>query len=414
MTNFPSRTETARLDDGDSLAGCRAAFRLPDGILYFDGNSLGALSEAVVERLGRVVEEEWGRDLIRSWNAHDWMGLPGRVGDRIAPLIGAQPGEVVVTDSTSINLFKVLAAALALRPGRRYILSDEANFPTDLYMAEGLARLVGTEVELRLVAAEAIPAALGSDVAVVMASHVDYQSGRIRDLAGITEAAHATGALTVWDLSHSVGVLPIDLNGAGVDLAVGCTYKFLNAGPGAPAFLYVAERLQGEIENPLSGWMGDTAPFEFQTSYRPAPGLARMLSGTPPILSMVALDAALDVFQGIDLEAVRAKAVRLTSLFVELVEARLGGAGLVLASPREATARGAQISFRHDEGYPIMQALIARGVIGDFRAPDILRFGFAPLYLRFVDVWDAVEVLAEIMDQDFWDDPRYRRRLAVT
>jgi kynureninase len=414
MQDVLSRSVATALDAQDPLAACREAFSLPDGVIYFDGNSLGALPLAVVERLERTVGQEWGRDLIRSWNEHDWIGLPFSAGDRIAPLVGAAPGQVVVTDSTSINLFKALAAALRLAPDRHVILSDEGNFPTDLYMAEGLTRFLGGETRLTLVPEDGVARALGGDVAVVVLSHVDYRSGRIRDMAAVTEAVQAAGARVVWDLSHSVGVLPIALDRDRVDFAVGCTYKFLNAGPGAPAFLYVARHLHDEIENPLSGWMGHAAPFAFETGYRPAAGLARMLSGTSPILSMAALDAALGLMATVDIAAVREKAMALGDLFIALVEKRLGEAGLTLFSPHEAAHRGAQVSFRHADGYPIMQALIERGVIGDFRAPDILRFGVAPLYLRFVDVWDAVEVLVEIMASGSWDQPRFRRRRTVT
>ena len=414
MADRLNRDTVAELDAADPLAANRALFSLPDGTLYFDGNSLGALPLATKARLDLTINDEWGRGLIGSWNTHDWIGLPLRMGAKVARLVGAQSDEVVVTDSTSINLFKLMAAGLAMRPGRSTILSEEGNFPTDLYIGQGLAALMGEAAQFRLVPAGGIESRLDDDVAVVVLSEIEYRSGRIRDMTRVTKAVHDAGALVLWDLSHSVGVLPIDLAAAQADFAVGCTYKFLNGGPGSPAFLYVATSLHDDLRNPLSGWMGHAAPFQFDDRYQPASGLRRMLCGTPPILSMVALDAALDVALSVDLAAVREKAKALTSLFIELVEAKCQEVGFVLSSPRAADERGAQVSFRHDDGYPIMQALIERGVVGDFRAPDILRFGFAPLYLRYVDVWDAVERLAEIMTSAAWDRPEFHLRRAVT
>jgi kynureninase len=400
-------------DAADPLARHRDAFALPENVIYLDGNSLGALPKQAEARVRAVMTRQWGRDLIKSWNLHDWIGAPARVGAKIARLIGAMPNEVVVADSTSLNVFKALHAALRLRPGRRVILSDEGNFPTDLYMAQGLAALLGSH-ELKIVSPDRIAAALTEDVAVLMLTEVDYRTGRLHDMAALTKAAHAQGALTLWDLCHSAGAFPVDLNGCGADFAVGCGYKYLNGGPGAPAFLFVAERWQNDAAQPLFGWMGHDAPFAFDLDYRPRPGIDRFLVGTPPILSLTALEVGLDLFADVELAALRGKSGALGDLFIALVEQELAGSGLTLASPRDAAARGSQVSFRHPEGYPIVQALIARGVIGDFRAPDILRFGFAPLYVSFVDVWNAVAQLKAVMAGQEWQRPEFRRRAAVT
>jgi kynureninase len=365
-------------------------------------------------RLREVVEREWGEGLIRSWNTAHWIDLPQRVGDKIAPLIGAGPGEVVAADSTSVNLFKLLCAALAIAPERRVILSEAGNFPTDLYVAEGVRDLLARGHELRLVEAGELERALDDEVAVLMLTHVDFRSGFRHDLPGLTAAAHGKGALALWDLSHSAGAMPIDLGKAGADLAVGCGYKYLNGGPGAPAFLYVRRDLQDRIRSPLSGWMGHREPFAFAAGYAPATGIARTLCGTPPVLAMAALDTALDLWAEVDLEAVRAKSEALAALFITAVEERCGEFGLTLASPRAAAQRGSQVSFRHAEGYAVMQALIARGVIGDFRAPDLVRFGFTPLYQRHVDIFDAALALTEILREKLWNRPDFRRRAAVT
>jgi kynureninase len=408
-----TRADCEARDRADPLAPFRARFALPDGIIYLDGNSLGALPKAAAARIKEAVETQWGRDLIKSWNLHRWIDLPQRAGAKIARLVGAKPNEVVVADSTSVNLFKLLAAALRLRPGRRVILSESGNFPTDLYVAQGLIELLGAKHELKLVPGEHIADAINDSVAVVSLTHVNYKSGRIHDMAAVTAKTHAVGALMLWDLCHSAGALPVDLNAAKADLAVGCGYKYLNGGPGAPAFLFVAERHQESIRPPLSGWMGHAHPFTFDVKYEPAAGIARNLCGTPPVLSMSALDAALDVMLEADMNAIRAKSLALGDLFLALVEQRCAGFGFVdgSAPPRE---RGSQVGLLHPEGYAIMQALIARGVIGDFRAPDMLRFGFAPLYNRFVDVWDAVAALKAVMDARAWDTPKFRARAAVT
>ncbi len=426
------RTACLDRDRRDPLGAFRDRFDLPEGLVYLDGNSLGPLPRAVRERLADVVDRQWGRDLIRSWNVHGWIDLPLRVGDKIAPLIGAEPGEVAVADSTSVDLFKLLAGALELRPGRNVIVSERDNFPTDLYVADGLARLresAGTGTRMRRIEAPD-PADLGSleralddDVAVVMLTQVDYRTGARHDLARVTERVHAAGALMLWDLAHSTGAFEVDLGGAGADLAVGCGYKYLNGGPGAPAFVYVARRHQQAIRSPLQGWLGHAEPFAFSPDYRPADGIARFLCGTPPVLSLAALDTALDLFADVELSALREKSVALGQLFLDLVEQEcapwlddggLKDGGLEVACPREAGRRGSQVSLRHPEGYAIVQALIARDVIGDFRAPDVLRFGLAPLYLRFVDIWDAVAHLREILAEEEWRRPEFGRRSAVT
>ncbi|MEQ8699219.1 MAG: kynureninase [Bauldia litoralis] len=409
-----TRDDLLARDRDDPLASFRERFELPDGILYLDGNSLGALPRATAERIRAVVADQWGLDLIKSWNVHDWISLPRRCGDKIGRLVGAAPGQVVAADSTSVNLFKLLTAALQARPDRTVIVSERDNFPTDLYVAQGLIKMLGGRHELRLVDTGAdAPAAIGEDTAVVMLTHVNYKSGWTHDMAAVTARAHEAGALILWDLAHSAGALPVDLDGCDADLAVGCGYKYLNGGPGAPAFLYVAERLQESIQPPLSGWMGHAKPFEFDWEYQPAPGIARNLCGTPSVIGMSALEASLDVMLAADMGRIREKSLALGDLFIAAVEQECAGHGLALASPRDAK-RGSQVSFTHENGYAIMQALIARGVIGDFRAPDILRFGFTPLYTRYVDVWDAAAILAEIMAEGSWDRPEFHARAAVT
>jgi kynureninase len=408
-----TRRDAERLDASDPLASFRDRFVLPDGLVYLDGNSLGALPKAATARVADAVSREWGQGLVRSWNDAGWIDLPRRVGDKIARLVGAGPGEVVCADSTSVDVFKVLSAALGLRPERRTILSEEGNFPTDLYVAEGLARLVDRGHRIRLVPKADVVSALDADTAALLLTHVDYRTGEMHDLSAVTHAAHAAGALAVWDLAHTAGAMPVDLTAAGADFAVGCGYKYLCGGPGAPAFLYVAPRHQEAFQQPLSGWLGHAEPFAFETAYRPAAGISRFLCGTPPILSMSALDAALDVILEADLALVRGKSEALTSLFVEAVE-QLCGDAVRLVSPRDASRRGSQVSFSHPDGYAVMRALVARGVVGDFRAPDVLRFGFAPLYVRFVDAFDAARALAEVLSSHAHERPEFRRRAAVT
>ncbi len=409
-----TRDAVAALDASDPLAPLRDRFYLPEGVIYLDGNSLGPLPRQTHGRLAQVIEGEWGNGLVRSWNAAGWIELPQRIGDKLARLIGAHPGEVIVTDSTSINLFKVLAGALALRPGRRAIVSERENFPTDLYMAQGLIALLGGRHTLRLVEADEIADAIGADTAVVMLTHVNYRSGRLHDMAAITRLGHAHDVLVIWDLAHSAGAVPVDLNGAQADFAVGCGYKYLNGGPGAPAFLFVAQRHQAGFRQPLAGWLGHAQPFAFEGQYQPAEGIARALCGTPPVLSMAALECGVDIALEAPMAAVRAKSLAMTDLFIALVEQRCASHGLLLRTPREHARRGSQVCFAHPDAYPIMQALIAQGVIGDFRAPDILRFGFAPLYLRYADVWDAAYILAHVLDTRAWDRPEFKKQAKVT
>ena len=399
------------LDAADVLAFAREQFVLPEGIIYLDGNSLGALPATTAARLVEVTERQWGDDLIASWNKHGWIDWPTRIAAKLAPIVGARADELLIADSTSVCLFKLLATAVRARPGRTTILTQRGNFPTDLYVAQGLAEMLG--LTLKAVAADQVIDAMDDDTAVVTLTHVDYRSGAVHDMAATNAAAQAARALAVWDLSHSAGAIELDLNGSGAELAVGCGYKYLNGGPGAPAFLYVAERLQDELHSPLQGWMGHAAPFAFDDEYRPAEGMTKFLTGTPSILALAALDCGLDTFARVAMADVTAKSRALSQLFVYEVEARCGPA-LRLESPRDAACRGSHVVFAHPEGYAVMQALIAHGVIGDFRAPDHLRFGFAPLYNRFADAWRAAEILSDILLSREWDQPRFKERAKVT
>jgi kynureninase len=394
------------------FASTRALFHIPEGVIYLDGNSLGPLPLAARARVTDMIEKEWGEHLIRGWNVAGWMHQPRRIGDRIGRLIGAAEGTVVMGDTLSIKVYQALASALDLNPARRVVLSDSGNFPSDLYMAQGLLQSFGRGLELKVVEPEAVEAAIDDSVAVLMLTEVDYRTGRLHDMKALTKKAHAHGALTVWDLAHSAGALPVDLAGADADFAVGCTYKYLNGGPGAPAFIYVAPRHAETARPALSGWMGHAAPFAFDLNYRAGQGIERMRVGTPPVIALAALDAALDAWDGVSMEDVRAASIALCDLFIAEVEARCPE--LVLATTRDGLARGSQVSFRHPEGYAIMQALIARGVIGDFRAPDNIRFGLTPLYIGEAEVRGAVDILADIMANRLWDRPEYRRRAAVT
>jgi kynureninase len=414
-----NRNDALALDAADPLAPLREQFTLPPGVIYLDGNSLGVLPKATAARVQQVITDEWGTDLIRSWNSAGWITLPQRLGDKIARLVGARPGELVVADSTSVNLFKVLSAALSIAQEegtqRRVILSERSNFPTDLYIAEALARERG--FTLVLADADEIPAKLGPHVAVLMLTHVNYRTGRMHDMAALTHAAHEAGALAVWDLAHSAGAVPVDLHAAKADFAVGCGYKYLNGGPGAPAFVWVNPEHADRFWQPLAGWMGHASPFEFTPGYRPAAGIARYLCGTPPLLSMAALECGVDTVLAAEplggMAALRKKSLAMTRLFAELVEARCPG--LTLVSPRDDAMRGSQVCFAHPEiAYPVVQALIARGVVGDFRAPDVLRFGFTPLYLRYVDVFDAAEHLQQVLESGEWRRSEFNQRLAVT
>jgi kynureninase len=414
-----NRHDAVALDAADPLAALRDQFDLPDGVIYLDGNSLGVLPKSTAARVQQVVQQEWGVDLIRSWNTAGWMDLPQRIGDKIASLVGAGKGELVVADSTSVNLFKVLSAALSIaRAGssiRTRIVSERSNFPTDLYIADSLARQQG--FELILVDADDLPQQLDSRTAVLMLTHVNYRSGRMHNMAALSKAAHDAGALTVWDLAHSAGAVLVDLHQAGADFAVGCGYKYLNGGPGAPAFVWVHPQYTERFWQPLAGWLGHAAPFDFTPDYRPAAGITRYVCGTPPVLSLAALECGVDTVLAAQpwggMASLRAKSLALTRLFAQQVQ--LLCPMLTLVSPAEDALRGSQVSLAHAEmGYPVMQALIARGVIGDFRAPDILRFGFTPLYLRFVDAWDAAQHLHQVIESGEWRRPEFAQRKAVT
>ncbi len=409
------QAELDALDHADPLAAKRSEFILPEGTIYLDGNSLGCLTKTARDRARTVVETQWGRDLIKSWNQHGWIDLPVQTGEKIARLIGAAPGQTICCDSTSINLFKVLSIALQMQSGRRMVLSQHDNFPSDLYMVEGLAQLLGNNrVELRLCNEEDIETAMTEEVAVLMLTQVNFRSGALLDMHRLTARAHELGILVIWDLAHSAGVLPIALDECQVDFAVGCGYKYLNGGPGAPAFAYVAQAHHGHLRQALSGWMGHASPFEFAPNYSPAPGIKQLLAGTPSIISMSVLDAALEVFRDIDPMRLREKSIALSELFRQLMARDPILAEFELASPSLSAQRGAQLAYRHPDAFAICQALIAQGVIADFRAPDLLRVGFSPLLLRFSDVGASVTILADIMQQQLWRDPRFAVRNAVT
>ena len=411
MTDFGVTFEEAQaLDRADPLAFARERFQVPNDVVYLDGNSLGALPVAAPAALA-IAAEQWRDDLITSWNKHGWIDWPSRIAAKLAPIVGAKPSDLLIADSTTVCLFKLLAAAARARPERRKIVTQRASFPTDLYVSQGVCQMLG--LELTSVAPQEVFDAIDDDTAVVSLTHVDYKSAAIYNMRGINEAAHAVGAIVVWDLCHSAGAIELDLDGTGSDLAVGCGYKYLNGGPGAPAFIYVAERLQEQLSNPIQGWMGHAEPFAFADDYQPVSGITRFLTGTPSILAMAALDAGIGTFDGIAIRDVEAKAQKLSQLFVEEVEARCGGE-VRLASPSDAASRGNHVVFAHPEGYAVMQALIARGVIGDFRAPDLMRFGFTPLYTRYVDVVRAAEILSDILETREWDQPRFRTCAKVT
>lgn len=390
----------------------KAQFHLPDGVIYLDGNSLGPLPVAAAARVAQVITDEWGQMLVRGWNKAGWMDMPARVGDRVARLIGAEPGHVVMGDTLSIKVYQALASCVQMLPGRRVILSDTGNFPSDLYMAQGLCRTLGQGYTLKMVEPEAVLAAIDDTVAAVMITEVDYKTGRRHDMAALSARAHEVGAFIIWDLAHSAGAFPIGVAAGGADFAVGCSYKYLNSGPGGPAFIYVAPR-HAEIAQPaLSGWLGHEDPFAFDTDYRPGAGIERMRVGTPPVLQLAALETALDVWDAVNLDDLRAASLSLTDRFIAGVEAACPT--LTLVTPREHAKRGSQVSFRHADGYAIMQALIAEGVIGDFRAPDILRFGFTPLYIGAAEVDGAVAILSRIMSSGSWDKPEFKQRSKVT
>jgi kynureninase len=416
MTKFvapASRAASLALDADDPLRSLRDRFVIPDGLIYLDGNSLGPMPRAAAAAFARTIEEEWARDLIKSWNSAGWFDLPSRLGDRLGALIGAGPGQTLVCDTTSTNLYKAIHAAIGVRPGRDVIVAEAASFPTDLYIVEGAMASAGRPMERRLIRDDvSIEELLDEKVAVVVLSHVDYRSGQLLDVADLTRKVHAVGALVVWDLCHSVGVIEFAFDAQDVDFAVGCTYKYLNGGPGSPAFISVARRLIALARNPLSGWWGHAEPFAFNRDFQPDSGIRRFLCGTQPILSMRGVEAALDALDGVEVASLRRKSLNLTNLFMARVAALLPD--LEIVTPPEPALRGSQVALRFGEGYAVVQAMIERGVIGDFRAPDIMRFGFAPAYLRYAEVWNAAEILAACMRAEVWREPRYRQRHAVT
>ena len=411
----PNLVTIEAMDATDPLRMMRDRFALPEGVIYLDGNSLGAASPAAFAELQKAATREWAEDLIRSWNKAGWFDLPTKLGDRIGTLIGAAAGQTIVCDTTSINIYKALHAAIALRPGRKVIVAEGGSFPTDLYVAEGVASTItGAVLRLEGVDAPTIEELIDDQVAVVLVNHVNYKTGELRDMAALTQRIHAAGAMVVWDLCHSAGALPVDLDGADADFAVGCTYKYLNGGPGSPAFIYAAARHHEDIRQPLSGWWGHARPFAFERSYDAGSGIRRFLCGTQPVLSLRALEGALALWDEVDMKELRRKSIALADLFIDLVERKCGSYGILLESPRDGARRGSQVSFIHEHGYAIMQALIERGVIGDFRAPSTMRFGFTPLYTSYRDVWRAVEVLEEILRDGTWREERFAIRAAVT
>ncbi|HET9089381.1 MAG TPA: kynureninase [Acidimicrobiales bacterium] len=408
-----SRDECAALDAVDPLAALREEFTLADGLIYLDGNSLGPVTRAARERVAQVIEHEWAEGLVKSWNSAGWMATPTRLGDRLAPLIGAHAGEVLVADTLTIGLAKLIGGALSLRRDRHVILTDIANFHSDIYIVRAMAHFADRDVVVRTITREDLAANLDGDVALVMLTHVDFRTGEMLDLAGITAQVHDVGALMLWDFAHSAGAVPLDVTGANVDFAAGCTYKYLNGGPGSPGFIYVRASFQGVLENPIPGWLGHARPFDFELEYAPAAGMQAFVTSSPSIVALAVLDGALDVWNRVTIDAVRAKSLVMSDLFIDLVEARLPGV-FTLATPREHARRGSQVSLRHPQSYGVVQAMIERGVIGDFREPDIARFGFAPLYLRYVDVYDAVEHLVEVIESEDHLAPRFAVRQAVT
>ncbi|KEA65502.1 Kynureninase [Marinobacterium lacunae] len=402
------------LDRQDPLAQFREEFELPEEHIYLNGNSLGVMPKASKEKARKVVEQEWGQGLIRSWNTADWIHLPRRVGDKIAGIVGAAPGEVIVADSTSVNLFKLAAAALRLRPNRHKILSEPGNFPTDLYILQGLERFMDGKVHLHTQPRQEILDAIDDDTALVVLTHVHYKSGAMFNMAEITRKAHEKGALILWDLSHSTGAVPVALNNVEADFAIGCGYKYLNGGPGAPGFLFVAQRHQAELEQPLSGWFGHANAFAMSDTYEPAPGIERTLCGTTPVVGASLLEVGVDIMAAADMGRIREKSLKMSELFIALVEQRLADHGFGLATSKRPAERGSQVSLTHEHGFAIMQALIKRNIVGDFRAPDIMRFGFTPLYVRYIDIWNCIDALAQIMEIAEWDRPEFKKITAVT
>jgi len=413
MTAAASRADCERLDRDDPIRAFRDRFRLPEGLIYLDGNPLGALPKRAAERVAEVVDVEWGQHLVDGWLKDNWMGLSEALGDKIAKLIGAEDGEVIVVDTTSINVHKVLAAAMLMRPDRRTLLTDKGNFPTDVYMAQGLAEFLERQHRVKVVDEDALEASIDDDTAVVFLTQINYRTGRLYDMAKITAAAHAKGALAIWDVAHTAGCIPIELNKVQADFAVGCGYKYLNGGPGAPAFVFAPKRHHDKVRQPLTGWLGHANPFEFDLDYKPAQGIRQWRASSPPILGIVAMEAGIEDLIEFGIDKVRAKSLALTGLFMQLIEKRLAQHGFAFATPRDEK-RGSQVALRHKNGWSIMQALKARKVIGDFREPDIVRFGFAAPYVRFVDVWDAVEYLSQVMGAEEWKKPEFQAKKWVT
>jgi kynureninase len=408
-----TRDECLALDSSDPFAGLRDEFLLREGEIYLDGNSLGPVSKGVQRRVAEVIDTEWAQGLVRSWNAAGWIDAPLRLGHRLAPLIGAREGEVLVADTLTFLLAKIIGGSLELKPERHVVITDAVNFHSDLYIVAAMARLAGRDIVVKNIDRDTLREHLDEDVALVMLTHVDFRTGEMLDLAGITADVHAVGALMLWDFAHSAGAVPLDVTGADVDFAAGCGYKYLNGGPGAPAFMYVAPRWHGVLRNPLPGWLGHARPFDFEPTYESAPGMRAYVTSSPSVIALGALEGALDVWDQTTMAEVRVKSLALTDLFISLVEEALPGV-FELVTPREHSRRGSQVAMRHDQGYGIIQALIDRGVMGDFRAPDICRFGFTPLYLRYVDVYDAVRILSDVMTTSAYLDESFAVRLTVT
>lgn len=409
-----TRDDFVALDNADPLSAFADEFHIPEGVIYLDGNSLGAMPKAAKARALEVIEQEWGEDLIKSWNKAGWFNLVEKLGDKTATLIGADKGEVIYADATGLNVYKLVAAALEMRPDRKKIVMEGSNFPTDNYMVQGLIKQLGRGHEIIFAEEGEILDAITDEVAVVCITHVHYKAGHLHDMAAITKKTHDMGALSVWDLCHSAGALPVDLNGCNVDFALGCTYKYLNGGPGSQSFMFVAKRHQGKAVQPLTGWWGHDAPFGFERDYRPRQDIRQFSTGTEPIVSLAMSEVGLDIFMRADMNEIRKKSLKLCDLFIQLIEERLGGYDFEIVTPREHDKRGSQVSFSSKNGFPIMQAMIEAGVIGDFRAPDIMRFGFTPLYVSYVNVWDAIDRLQKIMESGSWDDPKFKQVGAVT
>ncbi len=410
--NKLTRSDFETLDQNDSLAPLRDQFSLAQDLIYLDGNSLGVLPKATAAYVQEVITQQWGKDLIRSWNCNQWMKKPAQLGDKIGQLIGAKAGQVLSCDTTSINIFKLAAAAVKMRPGRSKLITETGNFATDLYLLQGLAKLLGDQVQVVALPRKQVLDAIDDDTALVLLTHVHFKTGAMWDMPAVTQQVQQHAALMMWDLCHSVGAMPIHLDTANADLAVGCTYKYLNGGPGSPAFVYVAKRLQSEFEQPLTGWLGHAKPFDFNDEYQGANGIQQAMCGTPPVLANASLEVALDVMLKADLTQVRHKSSHMGDLFIQLVQQRCPW--FEIGSPVDNAIRGSQVSLVHDQGYAIIQALIERNIIGDFRAPDHLRFGFTPLYLRYVDLWDTVDALVDIMTHDLWNQPQFLAKQAVT